>query len=313
MSLEKFVTHRLVLEKGQAKLTACQKADYIRAIENAGLSSAFLAELPLLYWFLHSLPIPSIRTIFHANEYLLERGEQAVVNSRASSQSESANIFSSILAETEKGDEKLTDLDVQIEAGNLILAGSDTTANTLTYLIWAVLKRPTLRTELEKEVADLSDDLADSTLESLPILNAVVDETLRLYCAAPGTLPRIVPNGGATLAGHFLPAGTTIGTQAFTYHRDPTLFPDPETFDHARWLAPNVMSDAAKAAYSPFGAGTRICLGIHVAKMELRLAAAVFFRECKGAKLAPSTTDASMDIENFFLIAPKGHQCEIVI
>jgi hypothetical protein len=47
--------------------------------------------------------------------------------------------------------------------------------------------------------------------------------------------------------------------------------------------------------------------------MELRLAAAQFFRECRGARLGPETTDESMKPVNFFLITPQAHKCEIVM
>jgi cytochrome P450 len=65
--------------------------------------------------------------------------------------------------------------------------------------------------------------------------------------------------------------------------------------------------------FNPFGAGSRACLGIHVARMELRYAVAIFFMELKGARLAETVTDESMAPLNFFLIAPKGHKCEIVL
>jgi len=59
------------------------------------------------------------------------------------------------------------------------------------------------------------------------------------------------------------------------------------------------------------GAGSRVCLGIHLAYMELRLSAAEFFRECRGARLCESVTEKSMEMENFFLISPRGHRCDI--
>lgn len=185
----------------------------------------------------------------------------------------------------------------------------------MTYLIWSVLRQPQLQIDLEEEVAALSADFTEAQLEALPLLNATIEETLRLYGAAPGALPRMVPPGGATLGGYYIPPGITVATQAFSLHRDEELFPRPDTFDHTRWLPGTEMalSDAAKAAYAPFGAGTRTCIGVHLARMESRLGAAMFLRECKGARLNESTTLESMDIENFFLIAPKSHRCEIVL
>lgn len=113
----------------------------------------------------------------------------------------------------------------------------------------------------------------------------------------------------------FLPGGTTVTTQSYSLHRDQTLFPDPEAFKPSRWLdngEPDSVSDNARAAFSPFGAGSRTCLGVHLAYIELRLAAAAFFRRISSeARLASSATDACMEQENFFLIAPAGHKCEI--
>lgn len=287
-----------------------QRVRYIEAIGNTGITSAFMAELYPLYLLGVYSPIRTIRNIFRSNKYVLEQGKQAVINSRTNSKH--ANIFTTIVSEAEKG-ETLSDYDVQVEAGNLIVAGTDTTAISLTYLTWAVLSQPDLRNELEREVSELTEPFRDADLERLLILNSVIDETLRLYSAAPGTLPRVVPRGGATLGGYFLPEGTTVGTQAYTQHRQPNLFSDPEKFDHTRWLTPDGVSSAARDVYLPFGGGTRICIGIHLAKMELRLAAAKFFRECPGARLAPSTTDECMEMVNFFLISPKGRKCEIVL
>jgi cytochrome P450 len=68
-----------------------------------------------------------------------------------------------------------------------------------------------------------------------------------------------------------------------------------------------------KSAFIPFGAGARVCIGLHLAMMELMLGVFVFFKTCPKAKLAASTTDASMAIENYFLIAPKSHRCEITL
>jgi len=306
------VSAHLMFGESFHMLESGERVPYIVALEKATICSAISWELPLVFWIGRHLPFAAMRNIFYANNVLLEQGRLAVKNSKAQDFSTS-NIFATAVSEAEKGDGTLTDEDIQTEAGNLIVAGSDTTGITLTYLTWCVLKQPSLQATLEDEVNNTDAQLSDASLEKLPILNAVIEETLRLYGAAPATLPRLTPPGGATLAGHFIPAGTIVGTQSYSLHRDPSIFPNPDVFDHTRWLPPNELSPLAKAVFSPFGAGSRVCIGVHLARMELRLAAAKLFRECKGARLGLQTTDQSMKPVNFFLIAPQAHKCEITM
>ena len=184
-------------------------------------------ELPIIMALgkvLRYVPIPAIQSIFCPNDVLYEHGRKYLDSIKASETS--SNIFSNIAAEAEAG-EKLSMDDVHLEASGLIVAGTDTTSTTLTYLVWAVLSQSALQRELETEVAGLSEDYGDTDLEKLPLLNAVIEETLRLYGAAPAGLPRSVPPGGVTIDDQVIPAGTTVTTQAYTYHRDPALFPRP--------------------------------------------------------------------------------------
>ncbi|CAI6014052.1 unnamed protein product [Clonostachys chloroleuca] len=176
------------------------------------------------------------------------------------------NIFSQMLGQAD-GQEKteITDIAVRTEAGNLIVAGSDTTAVTLIYLIWAVLKQPQLQASLELEVSDLSPDLTSEELKNAPLLNSVLEETLRLHGAAPGALPRVVPEKGLSVCGYFIPSGIVVSTQAYTLHRDSTIFQDAQRFDGYRFIDKSQMTAVQKTAMSPFGAGSRICIGLHLA------------------------------------------------
>ncbi|OJJ66764.1 hypothetical protein ASPBRDRAFT_188188 [Aspergillus brasiliensis CBS 101740] len=288
-----------------------KKNEYINVLESTMMGSGINVELPIVGLIGRHVPLASFQAMFRPSDYLAEYGRRAVSNSRTNSNS-TGNIFTGMLNESEKASSLLSEEDVVLEAGNLIVAGSDTTAVTLTYLVWAVLSQPMLQHDLEEEVSALDPNYNEAALEELPLLNAVITETLRLYGAAPGSLPRGVPNGGTTFRGYHVPQGTTVSTQSYTIHRDEGLYPDPETFDATRWLGGDGHgSEAARQGLSPFGYGARICLGMHLAWMELRLAAAEFFRECRGVRLASGTTRESMKPENYFLIAPSGHRCDI--
>ncbi|KAI0121149.1 cytochrome P450, partial [Xylariales sp. AK1849] len=287
-----------------------QQTPYITALQSALLGAGIRDELPWLYAIARWIPVERIQQVMWADEIIFEHGGKAVTNLRQNRGSQ--NLFSQMLAESESQEKQsLSDLSVRLEASNLIVAGSDTTAMTLTYLVWAVLKRPDLQSRVEEEVAKLNSAFGDAELEGLPLLNAVIDETLRLYCAVPGSLPRAVPKGGATLGGHFIPADTVVCTQAYTFHRDENVFPDPFRFDETRFMQPQTA--AQKLAFHPMGAGSRACLGNHLARMELRLAAALFFRGCRGAKLSYDMDDSVMEMDNQFLMAPRGHRCDITL
>ncbi|KAM0717277.1 hypothetical protein Q7P37_007129 [Cladosporium fusiforme] len=307
------VAGRIMFGHGFQNLERGIVSDTMRIITRSMIARGVGVELPWIVSLGKALrtvlPIQSIQEMFRPTDILYELASNYLQSVKASSTS--SNIFSNIAAEGEKG-EKLEMEDVQLESSGMIVAATDTTAVTLTYLTWAVLSLPELQKALEFEVAALPEEYGDTDLEKLPLLNAVIAETLRLYGAAPTGMPRAVPPGGAHLNDHFVPAGTTVVTQAYTYHRDPKLFPEPNEFLPSRWLNDEI-SPEAKKAFHPFGAGSRICLGIHIAYMELRLASAEFFRECKGARLGRSVKEETMEMLDYFLVTPRGHQCEIVL
>ncbi|KAF9869419.1 cytochrome P450 [Colletotrichum karsti] len=289
-----------------------EKNSYIKALESVFIMGTLREELPLVYMLARWLPMESVQSVLRAQAVVDAHAVKAAANLRQNGHS--ANLFGNMLAECEVGEKSdLTPEKVQAEAGNLIVAGSDTTSVTLTYLVWAVLKRPSLQARLEDELAEVGDGFDDATLEKQPLLNAVIDETLRLYGAAPGNLPRSVPPQGATLGGFFIPRGTVVETQAYTLHRHPSIFPDPLRFNESRFLDETSLSRLQKQLYSPFGAGTRVCIGLHLARMELRLATAVFFRSCRGVRLADNMTDDMMEMQNFFLISPAAHHCDVTL
>ncbi|KAJ5724412.1 hypothetical protein N7493_006140 [Penicillium malachiteum] len=322
------ISSHLMLGDSFDMLQKGKKNEYTRILETDNQGSGIMTEVPFAKGILPYIPLRSFREMFSGDEILLQHSRALVIYSRKHSES-CRNIFSRLVYESEKDDVSLSDTDVAMEVSSLIVAGSETTAITLTYLIWAALSRPKLRSDLEAELATLGESWNESQLEALPLLNAVINETLRLYGAAPGFLPCTVPEVGFSFLGYYIPAGMTCiwnnwadswsnegtgcGHSELDGHRDPLLFPDPEKFDPERWLpGPKETSEAGRVAFSPFGSGSRTCLGIHLSWMELRLTVAEFFLRCGNVKLAPRVTEESMKPKYFFLIAPSAHKCEIV-
>jgi cytochrome P450 len=182
------------------------------------------SELPTTFAIGSFLRIPLFLT---PDVRMLEYGAIAVKNAKSQSTAK-PTIFRKILAESEKDNSSITDLEVREEAKNLIVAGSDTTGITITYLLYNVMKNPYLQKQLETEVQTLPEEFTSADIEGLKLLNAVIEEALRLFGAAPGGLPRTVPKQGTEIDGYFLPEDITVATQAYTIHRDPNIFAEPE-------------------------------------------------------------------------------------
>ncbi|KAL5335406.1 cytochrome P450 [Aspergillus crustosus] len=161
----------------------------------------------------------------------------------------------------------------------LAVAGSETTATTLTGTIGYLVNEPEILGNLEKEIRETFMSLADITIDAvqnLPYLNGVLHEGLRLCTPVPWVGGRFVPEGGETVCGYWLPGGTLISVQSYTINRDPNLFHNSTTFVPERWL-PEAISNPKSPFYNdkrdavqPFSVGTHACLGIQLAWAELR-------------------------------------------
>ena len=148
----------------------------------------------------------------------------------------------------------------------MFLAGTDTTANTLTIGTWHILKDPTilarLRANLDPVMPDPDTLYPQSALESLPYLRAIIKESLRLSYGTTARLMRIVPAGGATLCDQHIPADTRISFSHTVYNNDPDVFKNPHEFRPERWLGDPEEVSRLEAHMISFSRGSRSCLGI---------------------------------------------------
>ncbi|KAI0028700.1 cytochrome P450 [Vararia minispora EC-137] len=161
--------------------------------------------------------------------------------------------------------------DLTADAILAVQAGSDTPAGILTYLFFFLLWHPNVHALLYRELfaafPTADAPLLPRTLATLPYLDAVITETLRLGAPFHG-LPRVVPPAGAALAGEFVPPGTTVSVPSWSRHLDPAHFgPDPLIFRPERWLD----GSADRAALMTFSFGPFGCIGKPLAIAELQV------------------------------------------
>ncbi|KKK21817.1 aflL/ verB/ desaturase/ P450 monooxygenase [Aspergillus rambellii] len=160
-------------------------------------------------------------------------------------------------------------------AAVMVVAGSETTSSALcgtTYLLCQSGKMEKAVTEI-RNAFPTPDKIDLVTVSHLPYLTAVIDETLRMYPAVPGQPPRVVPAGGATVCGKFLPAETRVGVSHLGAYYADYNFTRPEKFIPERHL--QKMEEPFKhdnyGAYQPWSVGVRNCIGRNLAYAEVRL------------------------------------------
>ncbi|KAI5958541.1 hypothetical protein KGF57_002386 [Candida theae] len=175
-----------------------------------------------------------------------------------------------------------------------LFAGHETTAVQLCYLVYE-LSRPgnkSLVKRLQRELFehfgkpamhnDVIEDLEQ--IDKLEFLDALLLENSRVHSSIPGAEPRVV-NQEYTVEGVSLPRGTVISCLPYALHRDPAVFPKHEHFIPDRWLR---YSEETEEEFQQrlklqnkymmhFGKGIRMCLGMHLAWMEMKLVVASLY------------------------------------
>ncbi|KAI1860209.1 hypothetical protein JX265_010133 [Neoarthrinium moseri] len=199
---------------------------------------------------------------------------------------------------------------VEQEANEFMFAGSDTTSTSLVYLVWEVIRNPEVKKRVLEDLSKLPEDWTDADLLQLPYFTGVIHETLRLWGSAAGPLRRCVPTKAIESQGYVIPPGTELSLQSYTLHRSPKVFSEPERFLPERWInATKEMWDTNWA----WGYGTRVCLGIHLATQEMRLAAAALFRKFPNIRLEDEASAArDMRVKNFLVNSPTGKKLMVL-
>ncbi|KAI9157955.1 putative cytochrome P450 E-class, group I [Paramyrothecium foliicola] len=150
-------------------------------------------------------------------------------------------------------------------------AGSETTASVLRMIVYNIWSNPQILKRLRLELGPHQQwPPGLHALEKLSYLTGVIMEGLRLSPALGTRLQRVAPDRDLFYKDWRIPAGTPVGMTTLDMHMDETIYPEPRRFVSERWLDPDVRKRAEKV-FAPFSRGTRICLGMHVARAELYL------------------------------------------
>ncbi|KAL4976234.1 cytochrome P450 [Aspergillus desertorum] len=218
------------------------------------------------------------------------------------------------------GDRDMLSLFVEIQKGNQlppwfvtawtfsnITAGSDSAAVVMRTVFYNLLSHPSTLEKLRSEL--LSAGPLTQPYPSwkdvcgLPYLDACILEALRLH--PPFCLPfeRIVPRGGMMLGDNYFPEGTVVGMSPWVVNRHkPTFGEDADAWNPERWMVSKELKSKREAAVLTFGAGRRVCLGRHIAMLELKKIVPALVLRYDFELIDP----ARLKVENFWFFRQQG-------
>eukprot|EP00262_Sarcandra_glabra_P011849 TRINITY_DN292_c0_g1_i1.p1 TRINITY_DN292_c0_g1~~TRINITY_DN292_c0_g1_i1.p1 ORF type:complete len:533 (-),score=52.84 TRINITY_DN292_c0_g1_i1:198-1565(-) len=289
------------------------------AKEFFALSGAFNISdvLPFLNWLDLQGQVKAMKRNAKELDSLLVIWVEEHRRKRINCSGESHNDFIDVMLSTME-DAKITNYDpdtiIKATAMNLILAGTDSTAGTLTWALSLLLNnRHILRKAQDELELHVSKDrqVEESDIKNLVYLQAIAKETMRLYPGAPLLVPHEAGED-CNIGGFHVPAGTRLFVNVWKYQRDPHIWSDPSEFRPERFLTTHKDLDfrGQYFEYMPFGSGRRSCPGISFAVQAIHL---VLARVLHGFDVVtPSGMPVDMS-EALGVAMPKATPLEVIL
>ncbi|KIW19442.1 hypothetical protein PV08_00014 [Exophiala spinifera] len=232
------------------------------------------------FWFF----LPKLEKLLFKNPFVLGSRGSSLLGRRAVARVQERHavggvgMHSDLLESYLKGNRKAPDTFTEGTVVGLVIstihAGSETTGSTLTDVIRQLLLHPQCLKDLvtELEAAQLTSPPTFASVSKLEYLEAVIKESMRLNLVSHAPLEREVPDGGANIGGVHIPGGTAVAlnVQGLSLRED-VWGSEPEEFRPHRWLKADQGQRARmERAWSGFGHGKRMCIGQHIAWIEMK-------------------------------------------
>ncbi|KAL2819858.1 cytochrome P450 [Aspergillus cavernicola] len=263
---------------------------FLAILEPTKEKMAFLAINFLLpQWFARRIPWRLNKVIDNEVGYLRDlckdiiHGKRAAITATKATATElKTDILGSMMLSGDFTDDELVD-----QMLTFLAAGHETTASALTWTCYLLTLHPEIQDQLRAEVRaaipSSAHPVTSSDLESLPLLNGVCQEVLRLYPTVPSTIREAVRD--TTVAGKHVPKGTKIILCPYAINRSPEFWgSDGDSFRPERWIDTDPVTGAKSVnnhggastnyAMITFLHGQRACIGKDFARAELRCAVA---------------------------------------
>jgi cytochrome P450 len=251
-------------------------APALRIAQEFALGAIYSPMRPVLGARVTALPTPAARR-FRAAIAALDVVVADLVTRRRSAGGDSDDLLGLLLDADPADGGPFGTRAIRDEVLTFLLAGHETTASALTWTLTLLSRHPDVRADLQAEIDGCLGGRQPTVrdLDAMPLLDAVLSESLRLFPPAWMLERRAAVDD--VIGGFAIPAGSTVILAPYLTHRHPDFWPNPEGFDPGRWGGAG--ASRPRTAYFPFGAGPRQCIGGAFAQLEAKLVLATLLQQ----------------------------------
>ncbi|QKX54964.1 uncharacterized protein TRUGW13939_02054, partial [Talaromyces rugulosus] len=210
---------------------------------------------------------------------------------------------------------KISKDEIALTCSTNIGAGSDTTSISLSATLYFLTLYPETLRKLHGEIGDmeaqnsLSNPVTFQESRSMPYLQTVIKEALRLHPATGLILGRVVPKGGTSLNGTWFPERSVVGVNPWVAHINTEIFGvDASEFRPERWLGDPEVVKKRESYFMSFWMGSRTCIGINISVMEL---SKIVPQLVRAFGFVPENGIPEWNTENVWFVKPKDFECRI--
>lgn len=216
----------------------------------------------------NSVILPSVRRALQAR-VLLRTVLLEQLATRRRGRNRKFDILQLLVDSLDDADGMESNDEVLDELVTLLIAGSDTIANALSWTLYLLSLRPDASAKIAEEASNLNADISSATpIDGLRYTQAVVQESMRLYPPAVGFGRRSIRDD--TVWNFHIPAGSSVWICPYITHRLGEFWEDSDAFEPGRFDRTKAASRVAYS-YLPFGGGRRVCVGSGLAMVQLKL------------------------------------------